>query len=106
MWLLLATFCLLRNNSFHGANSKAPLTNQEFPLPNANNLYSHYVMTVNATGAEYIEPFTVAQANHIGEPAEAITEDGGLPHAQASRLIAIWNRSQLAHRQEFSYRLA
>lgn len=70
------------------------------------NLFSHYVLTVNATGAEYVEPFTVAQAASVGAPAESITEDGGLPHEQASRLISIWNRSQVAHRQEFSYRLA
>lgn len=68
--------------------------------------YSHYILKVNATGEEFKEPFTVAQAASVGEPAEAITEDGGLRYEPASRLLAIWNRSQVHHRQEFSYRLA
>lgn len=75
-------------------------------MPNANGRYSHYVLTCNADGAEYVEPFTETHAAGLGLPSEVITEDGGLPYDQATRLLSIWNRSQVAHRQEFSYRLA
>lgn len=75
-------------------------------MANANNLFSHYVLTDNATGAEYVEPFTEANCDRIVGPVADALSGGGLPYDQASRQIAIWNRSQVVHRQEFSYRLA
>lgn len=70
-------------------------------------LHSHYVLTVNATGQEFIEPFTANNLHRIVFGAhESLASEGGLTHEQASHQLAIWNRSQAVHRQEFSYRLA
>lgn len=65
----------------------------------------NYVLTDNGTGIQYDEKFTVAHAAQMGEPDEAITEDGGLPRAAAQRLIDIWNRAQRNYKGEFSYTL-
>lgn len=62
--------------------------------------FTHYVLTDNATGVEYVEPFA-GQVHSILGPIGA----DGLTYDQATRQIAIWNRSQAVHRQEFSYRL-
>lgn len=62
----------------------------------------NYVLTDNATGTEYVLPFAPSDFHRVvGVPA------GHEPTLdQARQQIAIWNRSQLVHRQEFSYRLA
>lgn len=61
-----------------------------------------YILTDNATNIDYVLPFTASDFHQIvGVPA------GHEPTIdQARQQIAIWNRSQLVHRQEFSYRLA
>lgn len=81
-------------------------TNRKSKMANANNLFSHYVLTDNATGTEYVEPFTASNVHAIVDGAAAALTDGrGLTYDQAARQVAIWNRSQAVHRQEFSYRL-
>lgn len=63
-------------------------------------LKMNYVLTDNATGTEYVQAFT---ANDFA--AGAVVDGAEPTEEQARRQIAIWNRSQVAHRQEFSYRL-
>lgn len=67
----------------------------------------NYILTDNATGTEYVQAFKPGDFHRIVVDTEEAGAAGWEPtREQAHRQISIWNRSQLAHRQEFSYRLA
>ena len=61
----------------------------------------NYILTDNATGEKFEAPFKLTDFHaSVGIPknSEPTREHG-------QRQVDIWNRSQKAHRQEFSYRL-
>lgn len=67
----------------------------------------NYILTDNATGTEYVQAFRPGDFHRIVVDPVVASAAGWEPtHEQARRQIDIWNRSQSAHRQEFSYRLA
>lgn len=89
-----------------GNSRAADAVRQHLKMPEvcpAPSLHTHYVMTVNATGEEFVEPFS-GQVHGLVAGAN-IAHQGGITQDQAQLQIAIWNRSQAAHRQEFTYRL-
>lgn len=52
------------------------------------NIYTYFIVRENSTGEEWTEAF-----------------GSSLTYNEAMKLINKWNRSQIAHKQEFTYRL-
>lgn len=67
----------------------------------------NYILTDNATGTRYVQAFKPGDFHRIVvDPVVANTPGWQPSHEEAIHQIDIWNRSQIHHRQEFSYRLA
>lgn len=67
----------------------------------------NFILIDNTTGAQHERAFTPDDFHRIVVDPLVSAVPGWQPsHDQATRQIDIWNRAQIAHRQEFSYRLA
>lgn len=70
--------------------------------------YTHFTLTDNATGAEYVTPFTRTCGLHgaTSEDLAATDRGEGVSQELAINTVTIWNHSQGIHSREFSYKLA
>lgn len=65
-----------------------------------------YTVTHNSSGETWTSAFTASDFHAFIIAAADAAANGHAPtHEQMARQIDIWNRAQVAHRQEFSYRL-